>query len=82
MTMHRSKGLEFRAVAIFSCNHDMLPLRFALNDAEDEIEKKQIIKREEFLLYVACSRAREFLWLSSSDKPSEFIEFLNLSKDN
>ncbi|MDC1260156.1 AAA family ATPase [Pseudomonadota bacterium] len=82
MTMHRSKGLEFRAVAIFSCNYDMLPLRFALNDAEDEVEKKQIIKREEFLLYVACSRAREFLWLSSSDKPSEFIEFLNLSKDN
>lgn len=81
MTMHRSKGLEFRAVVIFSCNNDVLPFPRAIQDAEDEQEKKQIIKTEEYILYVACTRAREHLWLSSSSKPSEFIEYLNLGND-
>ena len=81
MTMHRSKGLEFRAVVIFSCNNDVLPFPRAVQDAEDEQEKKQIIKTEEYILYVACTRAREHLWLSSSSKPSEFIEYLNLGNN-
>lgn len=36
-----------------------------------------IYNTERHLLYVACTRAREQLWLSGVDPVSEFIEDMN-----
>jgi len=51
MTMHASKGLEFDAVIIAGISDEIIP------DPENNIEE------ERRLLYVACTRARERLYL-------------------
>lgn len=74
-TMHRMKGLEFRCVAIADVDDDTVPSRHALTDRHaDEVQFRADLQRELCLLYVACTRAREELWLGWSGKPSRFLE--------
>lgn len=72
-TMHRAKGLEFKAVAVVGCNQGALPSPAAFKDLEDPADLDSAKEQERNLLYVACSRARERLLLSYSGEPSEFI---------
>jgi len=72
-TMHRAKGLEFKAVAIAGMNADNLPLAAALEFIEDPGDKANQLDQERQLLYVACSRARERLYVSYTGKPSRFL---------
>lgn len=69
MTMHRAKGLEFRAVAIVGIGKKQFPPAFAKSGDNRE----QAIQRYRSLLYVAGSRARERLALVWSGKPTEFL---------
>ncbi|MGB6197319.1 MAG: 3'-5' exonuclease [Methyloceanibacter sp.] len=72
-TLHAAKGLEFRAVAVVGCDDGTLPLKRAL-DAEYEGEAKAIaLAREQQLLYVGCTRAREKLLISYADTRSPFL---------
>ncbi len=73
-TMHRAKGLEFKAVAMVGCNKATLPSPAALKDLDDPADLDSAKEQERNLLYVACSRARERLLLSYSGQPSEFIK--------
>ncbi len=73
-TMHRMKGLEFRAVAIADADDDTIPSRNALTARHaDEVQYRADLQRELCLLYVACTRAREHLWIGWSGKPSRFL---------
>ncbi|WP_315715100.1 MULTISPECIES: 3'-5' exonuclease [unclassified Bradyrhizobium] len=72
-TLHSAKGLEFRAVAVVSCNDAQLPLHQALDAAKEPEAKRLIEERELSLLYVGCTRARDQLLVSWSDEPSRFI---------
>jgi superfamily I DNA/RNA helicase len=73
-TMHRMKGLEFRCVAVAGVDDESLPLRKSLTDpAADEIQHRLDLARERCLLYVACTRAREDLWVGWSGTPSRFL---------
>ena len=74
--MHLSKGLEFKAVIVMACDENVIPNHLRIKDAENENELKEIYSRERYLLYVACTRARDFLLISSSRTSSEFIEDL------
>lgn len=56
MTIHKSKGLEFRFVFIISLNDGILPANLK-NDKDIEEERR--------LFYVAITRAKEYLHLSS-----------------
>jgi superfamily I DNA/RNA helicase len=76
MEMHDAKGLEFRAIAIVGCDDGVVPDEQRLLTAKDEAALDEIIATERHLLYVAFSRARERVWLSSSGAPSEFISDL------
>lgn len=71
--MRRAKGLEFRAVAVMACDDDVIPLRERIESATDEAELEQIYETERHLLYVACTRARDHLLVTSGDVPSEFL---------
>jgi len=72
-TLHAAKGLEFRAVAIIGCDEGTIPLKPAL-DAEYEEEAKAIaLAREQQLLYVGCTRARERLLVTYAHTPSRFL---------
>lgn len=73
-TMHRMKGMEFRCVAIVDVDATTLPLPAAITpEKEDKIQHSADVQRERCLLYVACSRARDDLWIAWAGKPSRFL---------
>lgn len=71
MTMHRAKGLEYRAIAIGGAGRKELPPRAVRQLEGDERDVAWV--RERNLLYVAGSRARERLYLSWAGQPSELL---------
>jgi superfamily I DNA/RNA helicase len=71
-TMHRAKGLEFRAVFIVGCAEAALPQPYT-GDADDPAARADHEERERRLLYVAMTRARELLWISGSGQLSAFL---------
>ncbi len=75
-TMHRAKGLEFKAVLVFGCTSDALPSAGMLRAFVDPQDREDAIERERRLLYVAMTRARDELVLSWHGEPSPFLECL------
>lgn len=74
-TMHGVKGLEFRCMAVAGVNEGLLPLRKALTDKEvDPVQHSDDLTAELCLLFVACTRARDDLYVSWHGKPSRFLE--------
>ncbi|RAL26867.1 3'-5' exonuclease [Thermoflavimicrobium daqui] len=72
-TMHRSKGLEFRIVFIAGVNKDVIPLYDKYLDLEQGgLEDYE--KQERSLLYVASTRARDKLYVTSYGTPSSLWE--------
>jgi hypothetical protein len=76
-TMHLSKGLEFRAVAVMACDDEVLPLQARIAAVTDEGDLEEVYDTERHLLYVACTRARDHLLVTGVDPASEFLEDLN-----
>ncbi|WP_121664756.1 UvrD-helicase domain-containing protein [Metabacillus litoralis] len=81
MTIHRSKGLEFKYVYVLGVVDGALPHDFALESARKE--KYEFLEEERRLLYVAMTRAKEHLYLSVPSyrrgrkaAPSRFIKGL------
>ena len=72
-TMHRAKGLEFKAVWVAGVEAGLLPVSKALQVAVDPKSRDDAIKLERSLLYVAMTRARHRLTVSWSGRPSEFL---------
>lgn len=72
-TMHLAKGHEFRAVVVMACDEDILPLKERIEAVGDESELEEIYDTERNLLYVACTRARDWLLLSGVSPGSEFL---------
>ena len=75
-TMHMAKGLEFRAVAVMACDDEVIPLQERIETATDPSELEDVYNTERRLLYVACTRARDCLLLTSGGSPSEFLQDL------
>ena len=78
--MHDAKGAEFRAVAVPRLDHDVLPDETRLLGARDEAQLDEVMATERHLLYVAATRARDFLWLSGTEPVSEFLSDLVVSE--
>ena len=73
-TMHSFKGLEFARLAVVAANNDNLPLPVAVTPAaEDQTQHDLDMLRERCLLYVACTRARDELIVTSSGTPSNLL---------
>ena len=76
-TMHRFKGLEFRCVAIIDTDADTIPATWDMTPASvDQLQHRLDLQRERCLLYVACTRARDDLWVGWSGNPSPFLDGL------
>jgi superfamily I DNA/RNA helicase len=75
-TMHLAKGLEFRAVVVMACDDEVMPLLERIETVSDETELEDVYNTERHLLYVACTRARDYLLLTSGDSASEFLDDL------
>ena len=73
-TMHGMKGLEFQAVAVIGVSAGMVPAASAvMSPSEDAIANAQDLQRERCLLFVACTRARDHLYVSYTGEPSRFL---------
>jgi len=72
-TMHLAKGLEFRAVIVMACDDEVLPLQERIEHVGDDADLQEVYDTERQLLYVACTRARDALWVSGVEPASEFL---------
>jgi hypothetical protein len=73
-TLHGMKGLEFRRVAVIGVADGVVPAPDSLTPAgEDLSARAHDLQRERGLLYVACTRARELLYVSHSGRASPFL---------
>jgi len=75
-TMHLAKGLEFRAVVVMACDDEVIPLQERIESAADESELEEVYSTERHLLYVACTRARDYLLVTGVIPASEFLDDL------
>lgn len=81
-TIHSAKGLEWRAVFIIYALDGRFPISKAVNDSEE-------LEEERRLMYVACTRAKDYLFITYPiniydretgvvlSKPSRFLEGLD-----
>ena len=75
-TMHLAKGLEFRAVGVMACDDEVIPLQARIETVSDDADLEEVYNTERHLLYVACTRARDHLLVTSVDPASEFLDDL------
>ncbi len=77
-TMHRAKGLEFKAVFAAHCSANFMPAPFVkhIDDAADR-EAAELQQRQ--LLYVVMTRARDLLAVSWVGSPSPFLQDLGVA---
>ncbi|WP_424686853.1 UvrD-helicase domain-containing protein [Halarcobacter ebronensis] len=71
-TMHRVKGLDFDHVIITSMNRDIVPLSIDQISDEEKIEKERVLK-EKSLVFVAATRAKKSLLVSSYGDNSSLL---------
>ena len=81
-TMHLAKGLEFRAVVVMACDDEIIPLQSRIETVADDSDLEEVYNTERHLLYVACTRARDHLLVTSVEPASEFLDDLHLSSEN
>jgi hypothetical protein len=73
-TMHAMKGLEFRCVAVTGADEELVPLPYAITPMEvDRAAHEEDMQRERCLLFVACTRARDRLYVTYSGARSPFL---------
>lgn len=73
-TMHAAKGLEFTRLAVVAVDADLMPLKALIDRLEPGSEPYEAaMLRERCLLYVACTRARDQLMVTSSGRMSPFV---------
>jgi mRNA-degrading endonuclease RelE of RelBE toxin-antitoxin system len=74
--MHLAKGLEFCAVAVMACDSEVIPSQQRIEDMGEDADLEDVYNTERQLLYVACTRARDHLFVSGVKPTSEFIDGL------
>jgi superfamily I DNA/RNA helicase len=75
-TMHLAKGLEFRAVVVMACDDEIIPLQERIETVAGDADLEEVYDTERHLLYVACTRARDHLLVTSAGPASEFLDDL------
>jgi superfamily I DNA/RNA helicase len=71
--MHRVKGLEFDRVVIAGANDKVLPLASAIGRASDNAAREDTEQQERALFYVALTRARQEVLVTSHGTPSAWL---------
>ena len=69
ITIHQAKGLEFDYEFLAGMNDDIFPSYFSTRNGS-------ITEEEKRLFYVAITRAKNALFLSSSDRPSRLLNYI------
>jgi superfamily I DNA/RNA helicase len=77
-TMHLAKGLEFRSVVVMACDDEIIPSQARIEQVGDDADLEEVYDTERHLLYVACTRARDHLLVTSTEPASEFLDDLRV----
>ncbi|MDX2180995.1 MAG: 3'-5' exonuclease [Bryobacteraceae bacterium] len=81
-TMHLAKGLEFRSVAVMACDEEILPSQARIETTVDDGDLEEVYSTERYLLYVACTRARDRLLVTGASPASEFLDDLLVARSS
>lgn len=81
-TMHLAKGLEFRGIVVMACDDEVIPSQSRIDAIADDADLEEVYDTERHLLYVACTRARDRLWISGIDPVSEFLDDLKCGESS
>jgi superfamily I DNA/RNA helicase len=73
-TMHRAKGLEFKIVFVIDASEEILPLPSAFKRIVDPVLRRDAVQREQQLLYVSLTRARDELFVCWVGNPTSFLD--------
>ena len=79
-TMHLAKGLEFRSVVVMACDDEVLPLQERIETVGDDADLEEVYDTERHLLYVSCTRARDYLMVTGVQPASEFLDDLRMDE--
>ena len=73
-TVQAMKGLEFQAVAVIGVEQGLVPdLTAVTPESEDAVTHAQDLQRERCILFAACTRARDHLFVSGTGVLSTFL---------
>ena len=72
-TMHRAKGLEFKAVFVLGVEDSVVPPASLVAKTKEPADLEALLVRERNLLYVALTRARDEAFVFWSGTPSRFL---------
>lgn len=72
-SMHRVKGLEFDYVILPSVNEGIIPSESVMDKADDTVTLNEVELSERSLLYVAATRAKKSILITSYGNRSRFI---------
>ena len=56
-----------------ACDDEVIPLQERIESVADDADLQEIYDTERHLLYVACTRARDHLLVTSVEPASEFL---------
>lgn len=73
LEMFKAKGLEYRAAVVMACDNGVIPSPERIAEADLVAGMEEIYDTERNLLYVACTRARDYLLITSAGVPSELL---------
>ncbi|RFC51589.1 MAG: Superfamily I DNA or RNA helicase [Verrucomicrobia bacterium] len=62
---------------IIACDDEIIPLQNRIESVGDDADLKEVYDTERQLLYVACTRARDRLFITSVAPASEFLDDLS-----
>ena len=61
-----------------ACDDEIIPLQERIESVTDDSDLREVYETERHLLYVACTRARDHLLVTSVDPSSEFLDDLRM----
>jgi superfamily I DNA/RNA helicase len=59
-----------------ACDDEVIPLQSRIESVTDDSDLEEVYNTERHLLYVACTRARDHLLVTSVAPASEFLDDL------
>ena len=63
-------------MAVMACDDEVIPLQERIETVGDDADLQEVYDTERHLLYVACTRARDYLLVTAAAPASEFLDDL------
>jgi superfamily I DNA/RNA helicase len=63
-----------------ACDDEIIPLQERIETVGDDADLKEVYDTERHLFYVACTRARDHLLVTSVEPASEFLDDMRQDK--